>query len=173
MFIRLDFHLKNEYLLNRHKSIVKLFSHSIEMQEVWYPEDLADMVNQFKICATAKILVHEMFPTVDAGIVMDTDIVVMDDIANLWSHFNKFDSSQMAALAPVESHYSNVHSFPYHGPIGMGLNAGVILMNMTRMRMMVGGGFTESIRFVWRRFAGKLHLAEQDVLNIIFATSPR
>ena len=79
------------------------------MQEVWYPEDLADMVNQFKICATAKILVHEMFPTVDAGIVLDTDIVVMDDITNLWNNFQKFDSAQMAALAPVESHYSNVN----------------------------------------------------------------
>lgn len=143
------------------------------MQEVWYPEDLADMVNQFKICATAKILVHEMFPTVDAGIVLDTDIVVMDDITNLWNNFHKFDSAQMAALAPVESHYSNVHNFPYYGPVGMGLNAGVILLNMTRMRRMVGGGFTEAIRVVWHKYADKLHLAEQDMLNIIFATSPR
>jgi lipopolysaccharide biosynthesis glycosyltransferase len=140
---------------------------------VWYPEDLADMVNQFKICATAKILVHEMFPTVDAGIVLDTDIVVMDDITNLWNNFEKFDSVQMAALAPVESHYSNVHNFPYYGLVGMGLNAGVILFNMTRMRRMVGGGFTEAIRVVWHKYADKLHLAEQDMLNIIFSTSPR
>ena len=145
----------------------------IKIQEVWYPDDLKEMTDQFKICATAKILVHEMFPQVDAGIVIDTDLVFMDDIKNLWNIFKDFDSRQMAALAPVESHYTNVHNFPYYGPVGIGLNAGVILMNFTRMRKMVGGGFTESIRAVWKEYSTKIRLAEQDILNIIFASTPR
>ena len=69
-------------------------------------------------CVSAKIFVHDMFPDDDAGIVLDTDIVVMDDAVKLWNMFNQFDQDQMVAMAPVETHYSNVESIPYYGPVG-------------------------------------------------------
>ena len=47
-----------------------------------------------------------------------TDIVIMEDIGNLWKIFEKFDDDQFAAIAPVETHYSNVDNFPYYGPVG-------------------------------------------------------
>ena len=62
---------------------------------------------------------------------------------------------------------------PYYGPVGVGLNAGVLLFNLTRMRDMVGGGFTEAIRFTWRKYKKQLRLMEQDVLNVIFEKSPK
>ena len=41
------------------------------------------------------------------------------------------------------------------------------------MRTMVGGGFTEAIRFSFRKYGEQLKLIEQDILNIIFEKSPK
>ena len=53
------------------------------------------------------------------------------------------------------------------------MNAGIILYNLTRMRTMVGGGFTEAIRFTFRKYKEHLKLIEQDILNIILEKSPK
>ena len=136
------------------------------------PNDLNEMMMVFKPCVSTKIFVHELFPDDEAGIILDTDIVIMDDIVKLWNIIYKFDNDQFAGIAPVETHYSNV-LLPYYGPVGVGLNAGVLLFNLTRMRDMVGGGFTEAIRFTWRKYKKQLRLMEQDVLNVIFEKSPK
>ena len=49
-------------------------------------------------------------------------------------------------MAAVENVYSVVEELPSFGPPGVGLNAGVILMNITRMRGLSGGGLTGSVR---------------------------
>ena len=51
-------------------------------------------------------------------------------------------------MAATENYYSAIGSLPYYGPPGVGLNAGVIMMNLTRMRRMAGGGFIGSVRSV-------------------------
>ena len=50
---------------------------------ITYPPGLGDMLDMFRICATARLFIHEMLPEVDAGIFLDTDIVLMDNIRNL------------------------------------------------------------------------------------------
>ena len=57
-----------------------------------------------------------------------------------------FSPHQIAGMAAVENVYSVVEALPSFGPPGVGLNAGVIMMNLTRMRGMAGGGFTGAIR---------------------------
>ena len=91
---------------------------SVSVANVWLPPDLSDMMMAYKPCVSAKIFLHDMFPQDDAGIVLDTDIIVMDDLAKLWAMFSEFDSQQFAGLAPVETHYSNVNNIPYYGPVG-------------------------------------------------------
>ena len=90
----------------------------VEVGEVYFPDDLKDMSMVYKPCVAAKLFVHDLFPKEDAGIVLDTDTIILDDVKKLWDFFQKFDSQQFASLAPVESHYSNVDSFPYYGPPG-------------------------------------------------------
>ena len=113
---------------------------------VSYPEGLEEMQNMFRVCATARLFLHEMLPDLDSGIFLDTDIIFMDDIQNLQNHFTAFNPSQLVGMAAVEPHYSNVDHVDHYGPPGVGLNAGVILMNLTRMRLMSGGGFTGAVR---------------------------
>ena len=120
------------------------------------------MISMFRMCATARLFIDFMLPSVDAGIFLDTDILLMDDIKvsplkitslfsilniqSLWEHFRLFSPSQVMGMAATENIYSTVENIPYFGPPGVGLNAGVIMMNLTRMRRMAGGGFTGSVR---------------------------
>ena len=88
------------------------------MQRVRFPADMEEMMRNYKLCTTAKLFLHEMFPEAEAGIFLDTDTVVLEDISRLWRLFAQFDDKQMVSLAPVETHYSNVHNLPYYGPPG-------------------------------------------------------
>ena len=113
---------------------------------VEYPTGLEDMVEMFRMCATARLFIHEMIPSVDAAIYLDSDILILDDLQNLWNYFHDFNSAQVAGMAAVEFSYSKNLVIPHYGPPGVGLNAGVILMNLTRMREMSGKGFTGAVR---------------------------
>ena len=53
-----------------------------------YPRGLEEMQTMFRTCATARLFVHDMLPeTVEAGIFLDTDTILHDDLANLWKNF--------------------------------------------------------------------------------------
>jgi len=142
--------------------------------KVRYPEGLEEMVHGFKLCATARLFLQDFLPHVDAGIFLDNDIVVMDDLADLWDRFEIFTTETAMAMAPVEAHYGvrMRQPIPYFGPPGLGLNAGVALLNLTRLRDMWGGGFTEAVRFLWEKHRNSLSLADQDLLNILGSQSP-
>ena len=91
-------------------------------------------------------------------------------------------------MSATENIYYTVKKFPYFGPPGVGLNAGVIMMNLTRMRYMSGGGFTGAVRssieiksygtaitffrHVFYKHKFSIKLADQDILNAIFGYSP-
>jgi hypothetical protein len=47
-----------------------------------------------------------MLPEVDAGIFLDTDLLLLDDVSVLWDQFHLFTPFTAMALAPVEPHYS-------------------------------------------------------------------
>ena len=65
-------------------------------------------------------------------------------------------------MSPTENIYNTVEDLPYYGPPGVGLNAGVIMMNLTRMRMMSGGGFTGAVKWVVGKYRDNLHFADQE-----------
>ena len=57
-----------------------------------------------------------------------------------------FSPHQIMGMAAVENVYSVMEELPSFGPPGVGLNAGVIMMNITRMRGLSGGGLTGAVR---------------------------
>ena len=84
------------------KQIIDLRLVSVKVR---YPEGLEEMVHGFKLCATARLFLQDFLPHVDAGIFLDNDIVVMDDLASLWDRFEIFTTETAMAMAPVEAHY--------------------------------------------------------------------
>ena len=61
---------------------------------------------------------------------------------------------------------------PFYGLPGTGLNSGVVLMNLTRLRALPGGSFTGTVRSIWDEYKGKLVYADQDFINVLGRHSP-
>lgn len=67
---------------------------------------------------------QNLLENIDSILYMDTDTLFITPVENVWSHFKKFNSSQMAALAPEHEDpnigwYNRFAKHPYYGKLGM------------------------------------------------------
>ena len=93
----------------------------------------------------------------------------MEDI---WHYFKQFNDTQLAALAPEHEEeymgwYNRFARHPYYGKLG--LNSGVMLMNLTRMREF---GFVNKIFPLYTKYKFNITWGDQCLLNIFFHFYP-
>ena len=91
---------------------------------------------------------------------------------DLWNHFKHFDSVQLASMAPENeepalSWYPRFARHPFFGTNGV--NSGVMLMNLTRMRAF---DWTEKILEAYRKYKLSITWGDQDLLNVVFHDNP-
>lgn len=103
---------------------------------------------------------------------MDTDILFTRPPEDLWDFFHKFNASQLAALVPESEDapigwYNKFALHPYYGQLG--INSGVMLMNLTRMRKVNWG---DIVLKMYRTYKSGILLGDQDILNIVFYFHP-
>ncbi|XP_042879475.1 glucoside xylosyltransferase 1-like isoform X2 [Penaeus japonicus] len=114
-----------------------------ERRPVWFPPGRPDLQGIRWPCSTAKLFQAHQLQDLDAVIYLDTDVIFLVPPENLWQEFSKFDSDQvlgMASEAPADPREPPRHDQePRHTPHG--LNTGVILMNLTRLRQFPGRGW--------------------------------
>lgn len=73
----------------------------------------------------------------DSLLYVDTDVLFLRPIDDIWHILKEFNSTQLAAMAPEHEipkigWYSRFARHPYYGTTGV--NSGVMLMNLTRIR---------------------------------------
>ena len=74
----------------------RMVFHHVELK---YPAGMEYMAPMFRMCATARLFIDFMVPDVDAGIFLDTDTLLMDDIKVLLIvHLGKSSKSQLFTL---------------------------------------------------------------------------
>lgn len=74
---------------------------------------------------------------VDSLLYVDTDILFLQPVEDIWDLLSQFNASHLAAMAPEHEEprigwYNRFARHPYYGKTG--INSGVMLMNMTRLR---------------------------------------
>nr|AEE62999.1 unknown [Dendroctonus ponderosae] len=162
--------------LNEKLSEWKEFTHngfSYRILPLNFPtKDGSEWMKLFKPCAAQRLFLPDVLPDVDALLYMDTDTLFLTPVESIWRYFNKFNASQMAALAPEHEDpaiawYNRFAKHPYYGKLGV--NSGVMLMNLTRMRLFK---WTEYVVPIYKKY--KLHITwgDQDIINIIFHYHP-
>lgn len=82
---------------------------------------------------TQKVILKD----VDSLLYVDTDVLFLRPIDDIWHILKEFNSTQLAAMAPEHEipkigWYSRFARHPYYGTTGV--NSGVMLMNLTRIR---------------------------------------
>ncbi|XP_074770423.1 glucoside xylosyltransferase 2 isoform X2 [Athene noctua] len=120
---------------------------------------------------------------VDSLLYVDTDVLFLRPIDDIWHILKEFNSTQLAAMAPEHEipkigWYSRFARHPYYGTTGV--NSGVMLMNLTRIRntqfknSMIPSGLTweEMLYPLYQKYKNYITWGDQDLLNIIFYFNP-
>lgn len=91
------------------------------------------LIGCFYFCLFFQLILKD----VDSLLYVDTDILFLQPVEDIWALLSQFNSSQLAAMAPEHEEprigwYNRFARHPYYGKTG--INSGVMLMNMTRLR---------------------------------------
>lgn len=109
---------------------------------------------------------------IDATIYVDTDIIFLSPATDLWTHFKRFNASHIAGLSPEHEDesigwYNRFARHPFFGKLGV--NSGVMLMNLTKMRMF---NWEDRILPIHRQYKSQITWGDQDLINILFYYHP-
>ncbi|XP_040834827.1 glucoside xylosyltransferase 1 isoform X3 [Ochotona curzoniae] len=147
------------------------------------PENAAEWKKLFKPCASQRLFLPLILKEVDSLLYVDTDILFLRPVDDIWSLLKEFNSTQIAAMAPEHEEprigwYNRFARHPYYGETG--LNSGVMLMNMTRMRRKYFKNDMTTARLRWgdvlvpllKKYKLNITWGDQDLLNIMFFHNP-
>ncbi|CAL8318533.1 unnamed protein product [Lota lota] len=143
----------------------------------------AEWKKLFKPCASQRLFLPLILKDVDSLVYVDSDIVFLRPPQRLWAMLSRFNASQLAAMAPEHEEprvawYNRFARHPFYGVAG--LNSGVMLMNMTRIRSAyfkndmtsVGLRWEELLMPLLQKYKLNITWGDQDLLNIIFHYNP-
>lgn len=137
----------------------------------------------FKPCASQRLFLPLILKEVDSLLYVDTDIIFLQPVEDIWALLSQFNSSHLAAMAPEHEEprigwYNRFARHPYYGKTG--INSGVMLMNMTRLReksfkndmTTVALKWEEILMPLYQKYKLNITWGDQDLLNIIFHHNP-
>uniref|UniRef100_A0A803J9G0 UDP-D-xylose:beta-D-glucoside alpha-1,3-D-xylosyltransferase n=1 Tax=Xenopus tropicalis TaxID=8364 RepID=A0A803J9G0_XENTR len=137
----------------------------------------------FKPCAAQRLFLPMLLQDVDSLLYVDTDVLFLRPLDHIWAFLRRFNDTQLAAMAPEHEiskigWYSRFARHPFYGTTGV--NSGVMLMNLTRIRNqqfknnMIPAGLTweEMLHPLYQKYKNYITWGDQDLLNIIFYFNP-
>ncbi|XP_074503712.1 glucoside xylosyltransferase 2 [Sebastes fasciatus] len=137
----------------------------------------------FKPCAAQRLFLPVILKDVDSLLYVDTDVLFLRPMDDIWSLLKSFNSTQLAAMAPEHEvpkigWYSRFARHPFYGVTGV--NSGVMLMNLTRIRStmfknsMIPSGLSweDILHPLYQKYKNHITWGDQDLLNIIFHYNP-
>ncbi|XP_061217158.1 glucoside xylosyltransferase 1 isoform X1 [Neopsephotus bourkii] len=185
----LQFHIfAEDQLHERFKDILDDFPYEGKVNYTLYPitfptESATEWKKLFKPCASQRLFLPLILKHVDSLLYVDTDILFLRPVDDIWSFLGKFNSTQIAAMAPEHEEprigwYNRFARHPYYGVTG--INSGVMLMNMTRIRRKYFKNDMTPARLQWgeilmpllKKYKLNITWGDQDLLNIMFFHNP-
>nr|XP_040019163.1 glucoside xylosyltransferase 1-like isoform X1 [Gasterosteus aculeatus aculeatus] len=146
-------------------------------------ENAKEWKKLFKPCASQRLFLPLILKEVDSLLYVDTDIIFLQPVEEIWALLSQFNSSHIAAMAPEHEEprigwYNRFARHPYYGKTG--INSGVMLMNMTRLREKSFKNDMTPVALKWeeilmpllQKYKLNITWGDQDLLNIIFHHNP-
>ncbi|KAG7521522.1 glucoside xylosyltransferase 1-like isoform X1 [Solea senegalensis] len=154
------------------------------LYSITFPKENANEWKKlFKPCASQRLFLPLILKEVDSLLYVDTDILFLNPVEDIWALLSQFNSSQLAAMAPEHEEprigwYNRFARHPYYGKTG--INSGVMLMNMTRLREKLFKNDLTTVALHWeqilmpllQKYKLNITWGDQDLLNIIFHHNP-
>ncbi|KAK7079152.1 Glucoside xylosyltransferase 1, partial [Halocaridina rubra] len=141
----------------------------LEHRDVWYPPDREAMKSLLRPCSSARLFLPEIITDLDSAVLIDTDTLFLRPPEALLMEIYNFNDKQAAGLAQT-SMGLNHRNIPFPGP--RGVNTGVMVMNLTRLRALPGG-WTGTTLSAFDNYRNRLGItATNDIVNIALAQNP-
>merc|ERR1719454_436227 len=164
------------------------FSYSINPIE--YPlteEEIGEYRDWWGPCASFRLFLPQVMKKKDSVIYVDSDVLFLSNVQELWDQFQNFNENQVGALAPRAGWHFKVPSMNQNyimTPNGRvtQVNSGVFLMNLTRMRRPVfrtndkisldDFKWDKDLFFpLYHKYKSDMY-GDQNLINIIFHFNP-
>lgn len=146
----------------------------INMYPINFPgvDNAKDWIKLFKPCACQRLFLPYILPDVERLLYVDTDILFLSSLDDVWSFYDEFNSTHIAALAPEHEApwmgwYNRFARHPYYGPLGV--NSGVMLMHLEQMRR---NSWIERMKEYFVKYEKRTTWGDQDLINIYFHFFP-
>ena len=169
---------------NRATNILK----QIELQNIqveFVPYVTNEFIKMFKLCSTNKLFLSYMIPESESFVIsLDADTIFTEDPANLWNYkYNQTVFHRNVVMAGVQETFDNSVDHCHYckklsnGDLGnpsyghYGINAGVILFNMTLFRRIKLDQYFMKILTHKPSFSN-FALGDQDVVNQAVKLNP-
>lgn len=109
---------------------------------------------------------------IDSLLYIDTDVLLLSPVEEIWKFFRQMNETQLAAMTFESEDFSSNWYYrfarhPYYKPYGV--NSGVMLMNLTKMRMF---NWIDRMEPILEKYRTELVWGDQDILNILFNRFP-
>ncbi|XP_067291860.1 glucoside xylosyltransferase 1 isoform X2 [Pseudorasbora parva] len=145
-------------------------------------ENAREWKRLFKPCASQRLFLPLVLQ-LDSVLYVDTDVLFLRPVEDVWGLLSRFNRSHVAAMAPEHEEprigwYNRFSRHPYYGHTGV--NSGVMLMNMTRIRGKLFRNDVSAMDLKWadllmpllQKYKLNITWGDQDLLNIIFHHNP-
>ncbi|KAG7153568.1 Glucoside xylosyltransferase 1-like 2 [Homarus americanus] len=140
----------------------------LQYRDVWLPSGYGNLKDHWRTCVWAKQFLAEALPQEDAVVYVDTDLVFLGPAEQLSWLLRSMDDQQVVALAPEPQYLVEEPKYPSAGRVG--LNTGVMAVNLTRLRRLPGGGLGSAILKEGSFVPAPRH--DQDAVNHYLANKP-
>lgn len=125
-------------------------------------------------CTYVRIFFPFALPQIDSILYLDTDIIITGNLAEIWNNFYKMGKFGLVGavmdIEPENLPWFDMYSGAFSNtpvPTPRGLNAGVLLMNLTRMR---NYEFSDKIMRLYQDYS--IYKNDQTLLNTLLFYNP-
>uniref|UniRef100_A0A3P9JRN5 UDP-D-xylose:beta-D-glucoside alpha-1,3-D-xylosyltransferase n=1 Tax=Oryzias latipes TaxID=8090 RepID=A0A3P9JRN5_ORYLA len=188
---KIKFHIFSEdSLAPQFEERLSLWPHSVRVRFQFsvYPISFSvgnaeEWKKLFKPCAAQRLFLPVILKDVDSLLYVDTDVLFLRPMDDIWGFLKSFNETQLAAMAPEHEvpkigWYSRFARHPFYGVTGV--NSGVMLMNLTKIRStlfknsMISSGLSwgDLLHPLYQKYKSHITWGDQDLLNIIFHDNP-
>lgn len=141
---------------------------SFEIREIETERFKMKMLSQWRPCAWTKMFIPDMLHDYDSIIYVDSDIVFLGPVEDMWNIFTGMNDRQSIAAAPELWYIEEGRIRPMAGKYG--INTGVLALNLTRLRTQFPDGFGNTLQKLQNFEPEARH--DQDVLNAFLKDHP-
>ena len=147
---------------------------SFSQHRLAYPADLPYLKYLNRPCSSQRHFFPDTFAATDRIINLDTDIIMLESMQELWGHFEHFNATSvigMSSMIYAEDKKFRHFPKPPHEGLDDGINTGISLFAMSAWRRLMPS-YHADIEAWYKKYGKFFKFPTQDIFNVWLGVHP-